>query len=181
MILTEYEVTGTGQDFLLLNYDDMDFIVNRSQFSGSTSLNDVKKVKSPLPYIKSIFPYNSSKILLFDCDSFLRETYNSEKHSSSHLCLLMGMENFSLKVRSLVKRVLKGNESLSQEYLGLIITSQSEIKRLKINEIHLSPRGVRSVLNSNGLYGCRFPREDRIQYFIDLEIIIHNIILGRNR
>lgn len=179
--MTEYEVTGTGQDFLLLNYADMDFIVNRSQFSGSTSLNDVKTVKSPLPYIKSVFPYNNSKILLFDCDSFLRETYNSHSNSNSQLCLLMSMENFSTRVRALVKRVLKGNNSLSQDYLGLIITSQSEIKRLNINEIHLSPLGVRSVLNNNGLYGCRFLQEDRIQYFIDLEIMIHNIITGRNK
>lgn len=179
--MTEYEITRTQQDFLLLNYSNLDFIVNRSQFTGSTSLNGIRQIKSPLPYIDRIFSYNNRNVLLFDCDSFLKETYQCHDDSSSHLCLLIGMENFSERIRPLVEKMLGGSKSLSREYLGLIITAHSEIKKISVNEIHLSPQGVRTRLKRNGLYGCRFQEENRIQHFIDLEIIIGNIIRGRKR
>ena len=174
-----YEAAGQGQDFLLLNYTNMDFFVNRNQFSGSTSLEKIKKIDSPISFIDSIFTFNNQNILLFDCDTFLRTTYNCDKGNRSRLCLLMRMENFSERVSPLIRLLLGKSKKLSQKYFGLIITSHSEIKKLDIEDIYLSPEGIRKHLNNHGLYGCRFPKEDRMQYFIDLEIIILNAIKGR--
>ncbi len=172
--MAEYEIQSHGQDFLLLNYANMDFIVNRNQFSGSTSIDEFRKIDSPMHYIDSIFTFNNQKVLLFDCDSFLREVYNCDNENSSQLCLLMRLENFSEKIKPVVEKLLVKSKVVSNEYFGLIITSHSEIKKLKIDDIYLSPQGIRRHLKKNGLHGCRFPGEDRIQYFIDLEIIILN-------
>ncbi len=177
--MEEHEVLGRRQDFLLLNYTNMDFVVNRSQFSGSTSIDELRKINSSISFINSIFTFNDQKILLFDCDDFLRQTYSCDNGNRSRLCLLMRMENFSKKIRPLIAKILAKSSKLSKEYFGLIITSHSEIRKLEIEEIYLSPKGIRRHLNRNGLYGCRFPVENRIQYYIDLEIIILNAIKGR--
>ncbi|MDA3958953.1 hypothetical protein [Oceanispirochaeta sp.] len=174
-----YETSGGRQDFLLLNYDNVDFFVNRSQFSGSTTLNDIRTIKSSLTYINKVFKYNGNNILLFDCDQFLKDIYACEIGNKSCLCLLMRLDNFTDKNKPLIKKLLARNPRISQESLGLIITSHSEIKKLVFDEIYLSPRGVRRLLREQGLYGCRFPESGRIQYYIDLELIIINVLKGK--
>ena len=178
--MAEYEAAAPEQDFLFLSYSEIDFFVNRTQFSGSTSLDGVSRIGSPLQYLDSVFTFNNRKILLFNCDEFLRQTYNCTSGGGSRLCLLMRMENFTPKIRSHIGRLTAKNSRLSGEYIGLIITSCSEIKKLEIGRIYLSPQGIRRHLSRFGLYGCRFPDEGRIQYFIDLEIIIFNILRGRS-
>ena len=172
----EYEKAVFEQDFLLLSYSRMGFFINRSQFSGSTSLENVKKIKSPLPYFDSIFSYNGEKVLLFDCDAFLRAGYRCENEGSSRLCLLMKLSDFGPTDRPAIAFLLGKNPALSQEFLGLIITSRAEIKKIRIDEIHLSPPGVRETLKNQGLYGCRFPGDNRIQFYIDLETTVLNIL-----
>lgn len=176
--MVDFEISNGSQDFLLLNYDDADFFVNRNQFSGSTSLQDVKSIKSSLPYVNSIFEFNNENILLFDCNQYLKDNYGCEVSNKSCLCLLMQSDNFTAVNRPLVQKLLGKNPKFSQEYLGLIITSHSEISKVMIDEIFLSPSGIRPLLNKNGLYGCRFPEEGRIQYFIDLELMIINVLKG---
>ncbi len=173
------KVLSKGQDFLLLNYANMGFFVNRNQFSGSTSINKIRKIESHIVFINKIFNFNDQTILLFDCDDFLQQVYNCNNENKSQLCLLMRMENFSSQIRPLITRVLTQSPKLSKEYFGLLITGQSEIKKMDIEDIYLSPRGVRKHFNKYGLYGCCFPEDDSIQYFIDLEIIILNAIKGR--
>jgi hypothetical protein len=176
--LEDYDVLSEEQDFLILSYEEIDFFVNRDQFSSSTSLDDVKKIKSSISYINQAFKYNGQNILLFDCDRFLQDLYNCSNTTSSRLCLLMKIHNFSDVGKPLVKRLLGANHSISDEWLGLIISSNSEISKISINEIYLSPLGVREKLNNHGLYGCRFPSTEKIQFFIDLEMILNNVIKG---
>ena len=45
-----------------------------------------------------------------------------------------------------------------------------------LDEIYLNPNGLNPLLSKNGLYGCRFPQKDRIQYFIDLQTNIINTL-----
>ena len=172
----EYERAVYEQDFLLLSYSRMGFFINRSQFSGSTSLENVKKIKSPLPYFDSIFTYNGEKVLLFDCDAFLTAGYRCENEGSSRLCLLMKTSDFGPSNRPAISSLLGNNPALSQEFLGLIITSRAEITKIRIDEIFLTPPGIREPLKKRGLYGCRFSGDREIQFYIDLEITVLNIM-----
>ena len=178
--MEEYRLAVDKQDFLLLNYSDMDFIVNRNQFSGSTSLDRVTQIESPFEFFNSTFRFNDQQILLFDCDAFLQREYACRSRGSSRLCLLMGMENFTDNGRPRIEAHIASNEDLSREFLGLIITSHSEIAELEIEGLWLSPSGIRKHLEGFGLNGCRFPGDDRIQYFIDLETIIINTLERKN-
>lgn len=176
--MEDYNILVEEQDFLILNYETIDFFVNRDQFSGSTTLDEIKEIKSPISYINQMFKYNGQNILLFDCDAFLRKLYNCNSINTSRLCLLMKPENFTKKGQPLINKLLNTNDSFSNEFMGLIISSHSEISKIAINEIFLSPSGIRKRLNTQGLYGCRFPVPEKIQYFIDLETIIQNVIKG---
>ena len=175
----EYEQIVYQQDFLMLNFPEMDFFVNRAQFSGSTSIEKMGKIKSSILYFNDVFTYNEQLILLFDCDSFLQKTFQCEQSTSSRLCLLMKPEDFTLKSRPLIERLLNSNNRFSKEFLGLIIPARAEIKKISINEIYLPPAGLKKTLDNYGIYGCRFPQENRIQYYIDLEKNIINILKGR--
>ena len=177
----EYELTAYQQDFLLLNYEKMDFFINRAQFSGSTSIDNIIQVKSSLSYFHNVFTYNDNKVLLFDCNTFLKDTFQCEQSTPSRLCLLMRPEDFSSKGRPAIETLLNKNSSLSKEFLGLIIPAQAKIRKIGINEIYLSPGSLKKTLSFYGIYGCRFPQENRIQYFIDLETNILNILRKKNK
>ncbi|MBN2628177.1 MAG: hypothetical protein JXA95_16050 [Spirochaetales bacterium] len=172
-----FEKASPRQDFLLISYRDMGFLINRSQFSASTTLDEVTPIKNAPPYLTGVFPYNKEKILLFDYDAYLQDTFHCRRLADSRLCILMGREDFSPERRPLIEKLLK-HPSLSRDYLGLIISAQAEIIDIPLDELFLAPRNLRSYLGRRGVYGCRFPREDMIQHFIDFEITLINALRG---
>jgi hypothetical protein len=173
----EFEKAPPLQDFLLISYREMGFLINRSQFSASTTLEGVTPVKKAPPYLTGTFSYNKGKILLFDYDAYLQDTFRCHRIGDSRLCILMGMDDFSPVRRPLIGKLLK-HPSLSREYLGLVISSQAEIIEIALDELFLSPLNMRPYLNRRGIYGCRFPEADKIQHFIDFEITIINALKG---
>ena len=177
--MAESDLIVNGQDFLLLRYKEADFFINRCQFSSSAPLDKIQNIKTSTPFFSGVFSYSGNKVLLFDYNAFLGKYFRCQPESESRLCLLMKLGDFTEKGGKKIKSVLERNKQISKDYLGLIITSQAEIKPIAFEEIRLAPAKLRQALFEKGLCGCRFNVEDRIQYFVDLETGIMDIIYGR--
>ncbi|MBN2656044.1 MAG: hypothetical protein JXR86_03220 [Spirochaetales bacterium] len=158
-------------DFLQLHYDSLDFLVDRNQFSGSTTLDGIYALKSSRPYLEHWSWYNNEKVLLFDMNSCLKNLFHCGQRGNTQLALIMEPEDFSDAARNFLLRLLGRTGSLSSRYMGMIVSSQAEIRTMDLGEFNLLPPGVAQLFTKRGLYGCRFPREERIQFFVDLQKI----------
>jgi len=156
-------------DFLLLRYQDMDFLVDRNQFSASTSIETIYPVSKSLPYWGHWAWYNEQRLLLFDMNQYLKDLYHCRQSGNARLCLIIKTEDFIPQARHMITRLLRNSSKLSQQHLGIIVNSQAEIHTLNLKEIYLSPSSVRDFLSCRGFYGCRFPENQRIQYLVDLQ------------
>lgn len=156
-------------DFLQLHYKSMDFLVDRNQFSGSTTLDGMYSMKSTQPYLENWSWYNNEKVLLFDMNGCLKNLFRCSQTGDSQLALIMEPGDFSPTARHYLLRLLDRTKGLSSRYMGMIVSSQAEIRTMELGEFNLLPSGVASLLSKRGLYGCRFPREERIQFFVDLQ------------
>jgi hypothetical protein len=165
--LEHFEVYS--HNFLLIRYDNMDFLIDRNQFSGSTSLDELFPVRSGFPYLNYWGWYNRERLLMFDMNRYLTDLFQCRQLGGACLCLIMRIQDFQQQGQDFLKSLLKQSEKLSQNYFGLIISSQAEIQSLSLTEFFLSPQGIRSLLEKRGVYGCRFPEEEHIQFFIDLQ------------
>lgn len=167
-------------DFLVLNYRDKDFLISRNQFSGSTSITDRKHLKSKNSYFRSYIPYNGEKMLLCDFNLYLKDKFDSEEAGMSQVSLILHLKDTPPRHRKILMKFLSQNPSFSQTALGIIVTSQAEIHQLPLYELNLNPPGLDQRLQFFGLLGVRFADETRVQFFIDLQKNLINILTGRN-
>lgn len=158
-----------SHDFLLLHYDRLDFLVDRYQFSGSSSLDRLNPLKNSRPYLDQWGFYNGEKLLMFDMNRYLMDLFRCGQAGNMKLCLILEPDDFLEPGRTMLRRLLEKSGKLSMKYLGMIVSSQAEIKTMNLREFNLVPPGVGELLKKRGLYGCRFPVEERIQFFVDLQ------------
>lgn len=156
-------------DFLQLHYETLDFLVDRNQFSGSTTLDGIYDLKKGQPYLENWSWYNGEKVLLFDMNSCLKNLFRCGQSGQTQLALIMEPEDFSESARKFLLMLLGRTNGLSSRYMGMIVSSQAEIRTMDLGEFNLLPPGVAHLFTKRGLYGCRFPREERIQFFVDLQ------------
>ncbi len=160
-------------EFLILNYADMDFIINRNQFITSVFLENTIKFESGFKYLSSLVKYHEQTVPVFDADALLTDIYNCRIDSSLKLALISDLASFSESNRSLYKKhILKQHPELSGEYIALMVNSHARIKPLLLSEIKLIPSGIRMKHNKEGILGCRFSEQGNIQYFLDIETIV---------
>jgi hypothetical protein len=171
---------GAGtDDFLIMTYEESDFLISRNQFSASTSLNEFGSIKSRNPYLSKYVEYNEEKMLLCDLNGFIKDKYEINEIGSSQVCLVIRIEDTFPQYGKVFRKLLGQNKRFSQSAIGILITSQAEIHQLPLHELNLNPPGVDSLLQDYALSGSRFVEEERIQYFIHLQKCLVNILLGK--
>ncbi len=163
--------------FLILNYSEMDFIINRNQFVTSIFLENTTRFESGFKHITSLVRYYEQTLPVFDADALLKNSYNCRVNSSLRLALISDITSFSEKNRSLYKKhILKRHSDLSSKYLALMVSSHARIKSLALSESKLIPQGIKMIYKQEGVLGCRFSEQGNIQYFLDIETLVFNQI-----
>ena len=166
-------------DFLVLAYREIDFLINRSQFSGSSSLNEIRESGFDTPdYFNKYTDYNKKSLVLCDFDQFLMDRYRCSNPSQLKLCLIIRIDEFDNKSSLSIMEIIRQHENSYSDIIGLIVSSQVEMRPLKLSGFNLNPPGLNSRLYKNGLLGCRFREAERIQFFIDIKTNIENILSG---
>ncbi|MCP4346630.1 MAG: hypothetical protein GY795_14030 [Desulfobacterales bacterium] len=164
-------------EFLILNYPDMDFIINRNQFFTSIFLENTTRFESGFKHLSLLVKYHEQTLPVFDADALLTDIYKCRIDRTLKLALISDLATFSEMNRSLYKKhILKQHPDLSDKYIALKVNSHARIKTLLLSEIKLIPHGIRAKHNKEGILGCRFSEEGNIQYFLDIETIFFNCI-----
>lgn len=169
----------TTADFLVLQYKELDFLINRRQFTGSSSLNEINDSEIETPeYFDKYTDYNNKRLVLCDFDQYLMDKYRCINPSQLRICLIISVESFKTEYYQRILDVMNRYENAHFDSIGLIVSSLVEMRPLPLKDININPPGLDERLQRNGLLGCRFSGLERIQFFIDIKTSIINILSG---
>jgi hypothetical protein len=164
-------------EFLVLSWIEMDFIINRNQFSASVFLQEEMKYQEDARYFSSLMTYNGQTLPVFNFNAFLTDTFRSGIHSNFNIALICDISLFSRANQSSYrKHFLKNNTDISSQFLAVKVSVHAGMNHVPLSEINLIPPGLRGKLNNEGILGCRFTNKNNIQYFVDIETIIFKCI-----
>ena len=65
------------------------------------------------------------------------------------------------------------DDEILSDYIAVSLMCRTEVKSLLVNELKLLPLIIRRQMKDNGVVATRFSG-DRIQYLLDIELIIRN-------
>jgi hypothetical protein len=167
--------------FLRAHYANMEFLFSRAQFASSSELKSEKRIKSPIRYISSFTQYNEQVLPIFDFNSYLENVFGARAETDNRMLLVLNISSLSDSSKgSLSGLNLKhGSDVQKLEYFGIKIVGTSEIIVLRRNEMMILPPLMKEVQNKRGILGLRFLEDGKIQYILDLEIILLNNILHK--
>ncbi len=163
-----------SQDFLLVEQGAAGFLINREQFYASLYLQDLKPLTGTdddsRRYCAGTIDFRDEQILVYDLDRRLGELFQLEADPGLSIALVADVSAFSEKARQQFREMaeIKAPE-VSRNTVAYRIGSRAEIKNLPLSQVKLIPAGLKELLRSKGVYGCRFGQEIQIYYFVDIE------------
>ncbi len=165
-------------EFLILDYPDIDFIVNRDQIFASLFLEETSAFESRFRYLSAQMEYSDHTLPVFDLDLFLKDIFDCRIEGFVKFALISEFAAFSEKLRGTYQQnMLQDYSELSSEYIAFKVSSHAKIRPVPLPEISLLPSGIRWKQNKEGILGCRFPKDAHMQFFLDIETIVFNSLL----
>ena len=163
--------------FLILDYPDMDFIVNRDQIFASLFLEETAFFESGLLYFPASMEYYEHRLPVFELDLFLKHTFTCKIESLVKFALICELSCFSPENQAVYQaQMLHAHPDFSSDYIAFKVSSHAKIRPVPLAEISLLPEGIRLKQNKEGILGCRFPAQANMQYFLDIETILFNCL-----
>ncbi len=164
--------------FLCVRYDNMEFLFMEDQFERTENLHVEKRIKSPIHYISSATRYKGEIVPVFDLDSYLVGVFGARNTDSACRLLVMNFSSFSKDGQDSLRRLkLKnGHDKELLNHLGVRIPGSSGFIILARSEMRILPPLMHEVQQKRGILGLRFLDDGKIQYVLDSEIILFNVI-----
>ncbi len=169
-------------DFLVSDYGECDFIINRSNISGSVSYKSNHGVIDKY----NVVEYGEERLLLFDLDRFFSDYFiiknmNSNKEiSSSKIVLIVEIDRFNTNVKENMISLLDSiSNSLCTGKIAILISSHTTVLNIDLACLKLLPKVLKSSYKKKGILAVRFAEGSRLQYFVDIERILSNQFLRK--
>ena len=163
-------------DFLFIHYKHKDVIINRKQFSRSVSFNSLQTLEFENKYLLDVIEYGQEKILNFDLDRYLTQTFKVEMESPTKLCIIANLDQLQDSTAEVIKPLLFNcPEEIEKNAISFSISSRSEIKKYDLDEFKELSKVYNEPFKKKGILSCFF-NGDRIQYFIDIDKILYNSV-----
>ena len=164
---------GQEHEFLILSYPDIGLIMNRNQFFAGIFLTDAGKIETRFRYFRLSIKYNEEKLPLFDLDTFCADHFACRRQDDLSIVLISDASLFSVEHRILYEDlILRENPDLSHRYIAVKADSKCRIESIPLSEVKQIPSGLRAKYKEKGILGCRFPAQESIHYFLDIELAI---------
>lgn len=142
--------------FVCLSYKDIDYLILQSSVLTSIYINPLNRI---LENDKEYILFNKDKIL---CKNFFSMFYGSQIEENKAINALV----FNTETIPNIESVFTKKQNFA-----LLTTSDSKVLTIPNNEFVLIKGEIGEILQSKGISAVRFIN-NRIQYFIDLEIFI---------
>jgi len=168
-------------EFLVLSYPDMSFIINRDQLFASIFLEESQALDCDIQYLYAQMAYLNQNLPIFDLEAFIKNVFNRQNKSTLNVALVAELESFSPEnQKSYRKHVLNKFKNFSEKYVALKVNVNAVIKSIGLSEVRLIPKSLLDIQEKYGILGCRFTKDNYIQYWLDFETIIINCIKRGN-
>lgn len=149
-------ISSNSNMFVCLSYKDIDYLILQSSVLTSIYINPLNRI---LENDKEYILFNKDKIL---CKNFFSMFYGSQIEENKAINALV----FNTETIPNIESVFTKKQNFA-----LLTTSDSKVLTIPNNEFVLIKGEIGEILQSKGISAVRFIN-NRIQYFIDLEIFI---------
>lgn len=149
-------ISNNSNMFVCLSYKNIDYLILQSSVLTSIYVNRENKIKENG---QSYIFFNKDKIVCKDFFSMLNYSQNDDENAINALV-------FNTETIPNTDSVFTNKQNFA-----LLTTSDSKVLTIQNKEFTLIKGEIGEVLQSKGISAVRFI-DDRIQYFIDLEIFI---------
>jgi len=161
--------------FLEIEYDACDVLVNSKQFVSSAVFAAHTQIEPGVPYCERVVQEKGASILVFDLAGCLSALFAFATRDGSSAVLFADASGFTEAhrdtFRSLAERIGGG---LSANRLGLSVRSALRLTAIPLGQLRPVPSLIRDRCLRKGLVALRFVRDDRSQFVVDIETIAFN-------
>lgn len=163
-------------DFLVFDYADAGFMLNRNQFVSGISIIGECPFESPFEHIVSSVGFKKSRVAVFDLDAFLANAFQRKREHAVKVGLISDLSTFTDSNRSVYEAFARRLDvTISTALLAVKVGGHARIARYRFADIRLLPPGLRKKQNGTGILGCRFSG-GTVRFFLDVETIIAKLL-----
>jgi len=178
--MTSNPCDANGHDFLVFDYPDAGFLLNRNQFVSGIFIFRERPFKSSFKYIVSGVDYKESRLAVFDLDAFLGDIGRIESEHTLKVGLICDLSTFAEHNRLLYEAFIRRqNETVSTSLLAIMVGGHARIAKYRFSKIRLFPPSLRKKQIKMGILGCEFS-DHTIRFFLDVETIFSNLLVRWN-
>jgi hypothetical protein len=171
--------SSDSADFLEYTCGESLFLINRNQFVFSRMLEGEKPVKTKIPFLDGLLEHQGENLLCLNLEGYLARLFGTEAAGGARIALIVPTALFQENRRVMFGKLASSAKiPLSGENLVCKIGNRALISSVPLGEIKLLPCPVRQHLAGTGFLGVRWKGDSRVQYFIDLEVILFHLILN---
>jgi hypothetical protein len=164
-----------SHEFLFVRHRRIGFLINRDHFFASVYLQQI----GPLPesigasaFWAGTMDFRQETLLVYRLDKRLGDLFGDVPQDGLKIALIVDTQVFSPENRRTFQTATESVvPAVSRNMIAFRIGSQAEIRHLSLRDIRLIPMSLRAVLNRRGILGCRFPDNDSVFFFVDIETI----------
>lgn len=163
-------------DYLIIHYNQKEFLINRSQFSSSISYHSQEELINSNEYYNDYILFGTTKIINFNLDKYLIDTFKADSDNSVKISIISESKQLSDQSQKLIFSKLKNNsKNISDSFIAITISSKAKIIQKSSNEHKSLTKVISHHLIKEGVDGCQFSN-NIIQFYLNLDKIIFNTL-----
>ncbi|HUW42387.1 MAG TPA: hypothetical protein VMV90_15375 [Rectinemataceae bacterium] len=164
---------------LFVQYDRVHFLLNRTQCASSLFASEVQEVGSRHRYLHELLRVGGRRLLFFDLQLFLRETFRARGSAGAQLAVIGELSGFERRTRELFRSSVfprLGRLELDTERIAFRIPSNTVMKSLKPDELEPHNLSIRRPLAARGVLAVH-PTEESMGFLLDLDLLVGSRLL----
>jgi hypothetical protein len=164
---------------LFLQYDRVHFLLDRSQCASSLFASEVQRVLSRHRYLRELLRVGDERLLFFDLQLFLRETFHARSGAGAQLAIIGELAGFESSTRELFRRsVFPPLERLELDTgrIAFRIPSDTVMRSLRPEDLAPHNVSIRGPLEARGLLALH-PTEHSMGFLLDLDRLVGSRLL----
>lgn len=159
---------------ILLGYGGLHFLINREQCEASRFIPESRKPAARNRYLRESLRVGDARMLLFDLDLFLVETFRVRSDAAARLAIVVGIASLGEGTRALLGRaVFPRLEAyrLATDRIAFRVPSDSVTTTLDIGELEPIRGSVRKPLLRRGVLALHLV-EGSMGFLLDLDRLV---------
>ncbi len=164
---------------LYIPYQNVHFLLNRSQCSSSLFTADLQALKSPFFYLNELIPVDGISVLLFDLHKFCQDFFQAKTDTGAELSIIVHLDQLVPETRNwLKKKVFSQLKKLSvdTDHIAFRLPSNTAMHELDPDLLRPHGKSVRDHLIQRGVIAAH-PEKTSMGFFLDIDYLLRSKLL----